>query len=62
MYVCICNAINVRKLQEAKEDGIRDADKLFEWCGVEVCCGQCTSEMNKLLQNEFKPNKNLKVA
>lgn len=49
MYVCVCNAINLKKVQLAKAEGIRDADKVFALYGVESCCGQCINEMNNYL-------------
>ena len=62
MYMCVCNAINMKKVQEAKEDGIRDAQLVFKRCGVEPGCGQCTLEMNQYLQDAEKSRNTLKVA
>ena len=59
MYVCVCNAINLKKVQQAKAEGIRDAGKVFEMYGVESCCGQCINEMNNFLLTENVPTKTL---
>tara|TARA_B100000676_G_scaffold297732_1_gene339760 strand:+ start:1696 stop:1854 length:159 start_codon:yes stop_codon:yes gene_type:complete len=52
----------MKKVQEAKEDGIRDAQLVFKRCGVEPGCGQCTLEMNQYLQDTENSRNTLKVA
>ena len=41
MYICVCNAISERQLQEAIDGGARDLSALQADLGVASCCGQC---------------------
>lgn len=41
MYICVCNAISERQVQEAIAQGAADLSDLQATLGVATCCGQC---------------------
>lgn len=41
MYICVCNAISERHVQEAIAQGAKDLSDLQAQLGVATCCGQC---------------------
>lgn len=41
MYICVCNAISERQLQEAVSQGAADLSDLQAQLGVATCCGHC---------------------
>ncbi|MFT0532199.1 bacterioferritin-associated ferredoxin [Castellaniella hirudinis] len=41
MYICVCNAISERHVQEAIAQGAKDLGDLQAQLGVATCCGQC---------------------
>jgi bacterioferritin-associated ferredoxin len=41
MYICVCNAISERQVQEAIAQGAADLGDLQATLGVATCCGQC---------------------
>lgn len=41
MYICVCNGITERQVQEAIAGGARDLSDLRAELGVATCCGCC---------------------
>ncbi|WP_298012240.1 (2Fe-2S)-binding protein [uncultured Castellaniella sp.] len=41
MYICVCNAISERQVQEAIAQGAADLSDLQATLGIATCCGQC---------------------
>ncbi|MGB6243046.1 MAG: (2Fe-2S)-binding protein [Castellaniella sp.] len=41
MYICVCNAISERQVQEAIAQGAADLGDLQAQLGIATCCGQC---------------------
>ena len=41
MYVCICNNITERDIEQAVRAGAHSVDCLVRELGVSSCCGQC---------------------
>jgi len=53
MYVCICNAVTERDIQEAVADGCSSLRQLREQLGVGACCGRCTGCARDLLRDSL---------
>ena len=58
MYVCICNALNEKKLASAVDDacaiGRSDAPTVgegFRRCGERPQCGKCLTDIAKLIED-----------
>ncbi|MBV2182228.1 MAG: (2Fe-2S)-binding protein [Castellaniella sp.] len=41
MYICVCNAISERHVQDAIAQGAKDLGDLQAQLGIATCCGQC---------------------
>jgi bacterioferritin-associated ferredoxin len=41
VYVCICNNVTERDIEDAVRGGARTLDCLSERLAVSTCCGQC---------------------
>ena len=41
MYICICNAVSDRQIQNAVSDGARSVDDLHRLLSVGSQCGNC---------------------
>jgi bacterioferritin-associated ferredoxin len=41
MYVCICQGISEKRLQQAIREGARSFEQLQSCTGVATCCGAC---------------------
>jgi bacterioferritin-associated ferredoxin len=41
MYVCLCQGISEKRLQQAILDGARSFEELQSCTGVATCCGAC---------------------
>ncbi|HYQ72602.1 MAG TPA: (2Fe-2S)-binding protein [Gammaproteobacteria bacterium] len=49
MYICVCNAVSERQLQQAVSDGLRSIRALRLHFGFSSCCGRCTGCMRGYL-------------
>lgn len=49
MYVCICNAISERQVQEAVAQGASELSDLQASLGVATCCGHCAEVATEYL-------------
>lgn len=52
MYVCICNNVTERDIQDAIENGASSVRDLNRQLCVGNQCGKCTCEARKLLKTE----------
>jgi bacterioferritin-associated ferredoxin len=41
MYVCLCQGISEKRLQQAIHEGARSFEQLQSCTGVATCCGAC---------------------
>lgn len=49
MYVCICNAISDRQIQESVAAGASSLGDLKDQLGVATCCGCCADLASSFL-------------
>ena len=49
MYVCICNAINERKVDEAIAGGAQSVSRIYKHNGCVPKCGKCVPLMRERL-------------
>lgn len=60
MYVCICNQVTDKQLQQAVSDGAHTIQALQRALGIGATCGGClsfaTSELNESLSDLLKNN------
>lgn len=49
MYICICNAISERQVQEAVAQGASELSDLQASLGVATCCGHCAEVASEYL-------------
>lgn len=52
MFICICSPLTEEQITEAIEHGARRPDDIFAYWQSSVNCGQCTHEM-QLMVNAF---------
>ncbi|CAM5202876.1 Bacterioferritin-associated ferredoxin OS=Castellaniella defragrans OX=75697 GN=HNR28_002173 PE=4 SV=1 [Castellaniella defragrans] len=52
MYICVCNAVNERQIQEALAHGARDLRDLRAELGVGACCGRCAKAAREYLASQ----------
>jgi bacterioferritin-associated ferredoxin len=41
MYICICNAVTLRQVEDCARTGADSVDALARELGVGTCCGRC---------------------
>ncbi|MCB1746555.1 MAG: (2Fe-2S)-binding protein [Gammaproteobacteria bacterium] len=51
MYVCLCNNVTERDIEDAVSAGARTLDCLAERLAVSTCCGQCRCFAEECLGN-----------
>lgn len=51
MYVCICNNVTERDIEQAVREGARTIDCLADRLAVSTCCGQCRCYAEESLQS-----------
>lgn len=56
MFVCICNNVTERQVQQAIAGGARSVRDLNRELCVGGQCGKCTCVARKLLQSELRDN------
>ena len=58
MYVCVCNAVTSRQINEAIADGADTFEALRSRLGVAMNCGLCAEEVRRLLHlSSLKPGR-----
>lgn len=56
MYVCICNAVTDRQIQESVATGASSLTDLKDQLGVASCCGCCADLATSFLNNNHNLN------
>ena len=56
MYVCICNAINERRVHGAIADGAARLSEVFRKNGCRPQCGRCLAHMREVMQTHAAPS------
>ena len=54
MYVCICNNVTERDIEQAVRGGARSVDCLVRELGVSSCCGQCRYFADNVLNEALR--------
>lgn len=54
MYVCICQAVTEREIDEAIAKGADSLDSLQSELNVAVCCGSCSGDVETMLQRRTR--------
>jgi bacterioferritin-associated ferredoxin len=57
MYVCICNAVTERDIDNAIRDGASDLGDLKERLQVGTCCGACETSAADYLSGNLQGQK-----
>ena len=51
MYVCICNGLNERKVNEALTGGAVTVSRIYKHFGCAAKCGKCVPVMRDMLES-----------
>ncbi len=62
MIVCICNALNDKKLSEAAGTDACSVQEVFRRCGERPQCGKCLSHVAEIIEQNCKPETATKIA
>ncbi len=55
MYICVCNAVNERRIAQAVEDeGVRSIKGLCMATRAGTCCGKCLPQAKKVLEQTLQ--------
>ena len=54
MYICVCNAINEKKVAIAARDDARSVADVFRRCGARPQCGKCFTHMAEVIEEELR--------
>ena len=49
MFICICNAVNQRRIQTAIDQGSATVDCVYAACGVEPKCRSCAEAIQDMI-------------
>ena len=52
MYVCLCNNLTSKKIEDALNNGISDTKSIYSYHNCSPKCGKCVSFINDLLSNK----------
>lgn len=51
MYVCICNALNSRTVNQAIDAGAETVGQVYKACGAVPQCGKCKCTIREMLDD-----------
>lgn len=51
MYVCICNALNTRTVNQAIDGGAATVGQVYKACGAVPQCGKCKCMIREMLDD-----------
>ena len=54
MIVCICRAINEKKINASIDGGARTAKQVYHSLGVKPKCGKCRPEIQEMIDNALQ--------
>ena len=52
MYICICNALNEKRVRQAIENGARRPVEVYNALGCRPQCGQCALGIQEILHHD----------
>ncbi len=50
MYICVCHAVNERRIEKAVDEGVRSIKGLCLATRAGTCCGKCLPEAKQRLE------------
>lgn len=56
MYVCICNKVTDKQIQQAAKKGVCSVDSLCKTLKVASCCGKCRDCAKQVLDEALTGN------
>lgn len=56
MYICICNGISSKKIEEAINEGFHSVEQLTMNTGAGNCCGSCVPIMEQMIEDHHAKN------
>jgi bacterioferritin-associated ferredoxin len=62
MYICICNAVTQKAVEECARDGARSVDDLTVQLGVAAGCGRCRECAVEFLMRIATPSQKAETA
>ena len=51
MFVCVCNQIDDKRIQQAIDAGCSDYESVINWCGCEPICRSCQSTVEGMIES-----------
>ncbi|MGJ8668997.1 MAG: (2Fe-2S)-binding protein [Oceanococcus sp.] len=54
MYICVCHAVNERRIEKAVDEGVRSIKGLCLATRAGTCCGKCLPEAKQRLQQALE--------
>ena len=54
MYICLCNNLTSKKVNEALEKGVLCSKKIYSFYNCKPKCGKCIDFMNCLVEEKGK--------
>ena len=60
MYVCICNNLTTKKIDEALEMGVCESKQIYSYFNCKPKCGKCIEFMNELIEDRKATTTNFK--
>ena len=51
MYICICNAICDKKINQAIDSGHRKVKDVYSACGAKPKCGTCANDIKNMIDD-----------
>ena len=52
MYICLCNNLNSKKVNDAMEKGISSTKKIYSFYNCKPKCGKCIDLMNCIVKKD----------
>ena len=54
MYICVCHAVNERRIERAVDEGVTSIKGLCMATRAGTCCGKCLPEAKRHLEQTLK--------
>lgn len=54
MYICVCHAVNERRIEQAVDEGVRSIKGLCMATKAGTCCGKCLPEAKQRLDEALE--------
>lgn len=51
MYICICNAICDKSINQAIDDGSGKVSEVYAACGAKPQCGACKNDIKEMIED-----------